>query len=316
MVKIAVAGAGAVAKEIIAGLLARNKHQLIILTRKDPPSDPLVRPDVTYVKVNYQDKNQLANVLRGVHTVLSFIAVQTDTGNSSQKNLIDAAVVAGVKRFAPSEWALGTISHTPYSGKADVREYLRQLNQKEKVLEYTLFQPGIFLNYLGYPYKTSEHLALVPMPWDFQNRRAIVLEGHEHEDAMTMTLVQDVANVVAEAIEFEGEWPVVGGISGNRVTVAQLLELGKRVRGQSFEIEAVKLEVQAGELKTSWVPLITHRGIPEDQIETISRDSLKGTLTGIAKGVFVVTDEWNRLLPSYRFTNVEEFLSKVWTGKP
>jgi hypothetical protein len=40
-----------------------------------------------------------------VHTVLSFIHVQSDPGNINQKNLIKAAIEAGVKRFAPSEWA-------------------------------------------------------------------------------------------------------------------------------------------------------------------------------------------------------------------
>ena len=37
--------------------------------------------------------------------MLSFIVVHSDVGNVSQRNLIDAAVQAGVKRFAPSEWA-------------------------------------------------------------------------------------------------------------------------------------------------------------------------------------------------------------------
>lgn len=61
--------------------------------------------DVRCVKVNYNDKGQLADALRGVHTVLSFIVVQQDSGNVSQKTLVDACVDAGVTRFAPSEWA-------------------------------------------------------------------------------------------------------------------------------------------------------------------------------------------------------------------
>lgn len=43
-------------------------------------------------------------MLRGVHTVLSFINQSVDHGNASQKALIDACVAAGVKRFAPSEY--------------------------------------------------------------------------------------------------------------------------------------------------------------------------------------------------------------------
>lgn len=57
------------------------------------------------VKANYEDLKQLAQSSQGLHTVLSFIATQEDPASTVQKNLIDAAVQAGVKRFAPSEWA-------------------------------------------------------------------------------------------------------------------------------------------------------------------------------------------------------------------
>lgn len=60
---------------------------------------------LTWAKTNYQDRTQLAGILEGVHTVLSFITPQSDPGNLAQKNLISAAIQAGVKRFAPSEWA-------------------------------------------------------------------------------------------------------------------------------------------------------------------------------------------------------------------
>jgi len=42
--------------------------------------------------------------LHGIHTLLSFIQLLADPEQKAQKNLIDAAVAAGVKRFAPSEY--------------------------------------------------------------------------------------------------------------------------------------------------------------------------------------------------------------------
>jgi hypothetical protein len=60
---------------------------------------------VSWIKTNYQEPKRLIEILKGVHTVLSFIVTQSDPGNVSQKNLIDASIQAGVKRFAPSEWA-------------------------------------------------------------------------------------------------------------------------------------------------------------------------------------------------------------------
>lgn len=66
--------------------------------------------------------------------------------------------------------------------------------------------------------------------FDFQNRRAIVVEGHE-EAVLTLTTVQDLARIVAEAVEYEGVWPVHGGIQGNRLTASEILSIGERVRG-------------------------------------------------------------------------------------
>jgi len=57
------------------------------------------------VKANYESKAELIELFRGVETVLSFLAVHLDPGNETQKRIIGAAVEAGVKRFAPSEWA-------------------------------------------------------------------------------------------------------------------------------------------------------------------------------------------------------------------
>jgi len=42
--------------------------------------------------------------------VLSFLQLSTDGGHQAQKNLIDASIAAGVKRFAPSEWGRYLIS--------------------------------------------------------------------------------------------------------------------------------------------------------------------------------------------------------------
>jgi hypothetical protein len=47
----------------------------------------------------------------------------------------------------------------------------------------------------------------------------------------TLTTVQDLTNVVAAAVDYEGEWPEIGGVKGNEVTDEVILEIGERVRG-------------------------------------------------------------------------------------
>jgi uncharacterized protein YbjT (DUF2867 family) len=100
-------------------LIAAKKHEITILSRKvrsDPETSRYVTNEAPKVSardcttgvawrgVNYNDKNEVVEALRGIHTVLSFIQLLADPENKAQKNLIDAAIVAGVKRFAPSEW--------------------------------------------------------------------------------------------------------------------------------------------------------------------------------------------------------------------
>jgi hypothetical protein len=43
---------------------------------------------------------------------------------------------------------------------------------------------------------------------------------------------------------------------------------------------------------------------------------LISTLLSSAKGAWDVSDDFNRLLPDYKFTRIEDFLAKVWEGKP
>lgn len=53
---------------------------------------------------------------------------------------------------------------------------------------------------------------------------------------MTLTTAADVAAVVARAVNYEGEWPEIGGIRGNRVTFSQVIEIGEKTRGEPLTL--------------------------------------------------------------------------------
>lgn len=90
--------------------------------------------------MNYAVKEEVVKALQGIHTVLSFIQLLSDPGNKSQKSLIDASIVAGVKRFAPSEWGSAEVKDTPWwAGKGEVRDYLQKVNKDEKVRTIILY---------------------------------------------------------------------------------------------------------------------------------------------------------------------------------
>ena len=74
--------------------------------------------------------------------------------------------------------------------------------------------------------------------FDFQNHRAIVVEGHDA--VFTLTAVHDLAQIISKAVDYTGEWPIDGGIRGNRLTVSQILSIGEKIRGE-FEVNHVCL---------------------------------------------------------------------------
>lgn len=88
----------------------------------------------------------------------------------------------------------------------------------------------MFVNYLVYPYRSAKHFNSFETQISFDKRRAIILDGGE-DDRITLTTAHDLANVVARAVEYEGEWPVVGGIKGTELSIGQLIVLGEKIRG-------------------------------------------------------------------------------------
>lgn len=206
--------------------------------RQDSPGevDPNLR--IKYAKTDYKNEHELAQILQGVHTLLSFISPHGEESEATvaQKNLINASITAGVKRFAPSEWASSGIQHMSwYSFKGETRSYLAEINKEKQVLEYCLFQPGLFTDYLGDPENPPKHLKILETPLDFQNRRMLIRDGGEG-DVVTWTTMRDVAGVVAKAVEYEGKWPLVGGIQGSKLSMGKLIALGEELRGKIFRL--------------------------------------------------------------------------------
>ncbi|KAF4465899.1 hypothetical protein FALBO_7247 [Fusarium albosuccineum] len=312
MAKITLAGGTSTfARDIIDAILAKGKHEITVLSRQAAG-----RPEEQNVKqiaVNYDDSAELVRVLRGSDVLLCFFpSFDPATAVSRQKNLIDAAIKANVRRFAPSEWATRSNSGTVvFAFKDEVRKYLEEVNKEKKVLEYTLFQPGLFTDFFGHPYKGTKHFDSSPMLVDFETRNAVMAGDGNHP--FVLTTVHDVAAVVAEAIEYSGEWPVVGGITGTRTTVAELVKLGEQLRGP-FNIEKVQeADIEAGTLTASWFPIFKHHGIPAGQEIPVSKFTTQQFIHGTMSGAWDVSNEWNELLPHLSFATAEEYLAGIWT---
>ncbi|KAL8339716.1 hypothetical protein RB601_006022 [Gaeumannomyces tritici] len=319
MVKVVIAGATSqLAREVLEGLMRSGKHELLGLCREITEEVAVWSGSVLSLSATtYEDKQELVRLLKSADVLLCFFSPMHDAEGKNQIRLIDAAVEAGVKRYVPSEWFAGAglataIADFPYmASKLAVRKYLEDLNRDKKVIEYTLLSPGMFMDYLAYPRSTdATHTRSFETFINMQEARGFYMEGHEH-DSFTLTAITDIVNVVLRAIDYEGEWPVNGGVAGETVTIRQLIELGEKLRGKSFAIEVLDpKDVEAGDLKVTKLDRITHPSIPPEQLEYFTKAALAATLRAIATGGMVVDGEWNRLLPDYKFMTVEELLRK------
>lgn len=85
-----------------------------------------------------------------------------------------------------------------------------------------------------------------------------------------------------------------------------------------LSIERVsKADIAARKLNTSWVPHTDHPSIPENlKGPELSKSVTLNLLDALNRGSWEVSDEWNKLLPHFKFTGVEEFLREIWADKP
>ena len=111
-----------------------------------------------------------------------------------------------------------------------MHEYLKKINAEDPVLEYCLFQPGTFMNYLSYPHRSAAHLAAQCIGTDIGEKHALMTE--DGEAYQVFTTVQDLAKVVARAIGFEGKWPKTGGVVGSRIQQRKIVELAEKHAGE------------------------------------------------------------------------------------
>lgn len=92
---------------------------------------------------------------------------------------------------------------------------------------------------LGHPHKTIEHVQTIPFAIDIEKKQGIAIEG-SLDDHITFTTVTDIAGVVAGALEYEGEWPIVGGIQGDRVTIGDLIKYGEDLKGIHSPLDGIR----------------------------------------------------------------------------
>jgi hypothetical protein len=153
---------------------------------------------------------------------------------------------------------------------------------------------------------------------------------------VTYTSIQDLVNIVVKAVEYDGEWPKVGGINGHTLSLAEEIAIGERITGKShrypvlvidiishrattgkrYEVERLDVEdLKAGVVKTARLPFFDHPSLAELNTPEFASALLAGVLLHIADGHATVSDEWNHIFPDYKFTKVEDFLAHIFRNE-
>lgn len=295
MVKVALAGAtGGLGATILSAILDTRKHEVIVLSRSPNPS--LTAKGVQVRPVSYTDHASLTNALRGVHTVLSTIGSSNqDETRESQLAIIAAAKEAGVKRFAPSEYAIRDYKDWDfYAGKIPVLEAT-----KASGMEYTQFTCGIFMNYLGTGTPKGETEVLSGLrPWNFViNTKAGTADlPGDGNSKLTFTRLQDVGKFVAAALDLD-KWEDEMGMVGSTMSYNEVIDAIEKVTKRKMLVKN-NSEVELKKL------------IKEDKGAVFYNQ----VRLSIAQGKMPVEPTLNKLAPEVRPWTVEEFLEKYWSG--
>ena len=128
------------------------------LEKKKDVFDGLQNEGLEIVLSDLDDKESLSKALKGITPVCmisdrigwdTVICALAPSAVPKQKTIIDAAVVAGVSRFIPSEF--GFDLSTPfnsvqpsYKGKVAIETYLKEKAAENPNFSYTLISNGIF----------------------------------------------------------------------------------------------------------------------------------------------------------------------------
>ena len=324
MVRVAIAGGTSptLGRSIVTAILRAGKHEPIILSRSKPGSER--GPASKYgAEIRYVDYNSIASLtegLWGVPTVISvMVAPEPSEMLAHHANLLHAAVDAGCKRFAPSEWEGGPLCKRKVDllrVKLDVWEECRQSG-----LECARFMSGWFMNYLGQgcPEGRKEEATaglvdnLVIDYVDMAGGKMTVPLGRDGEPAkLTMTELGDIGRFVAAAVDLdEGRWEADMGMVGSTVHLEDVARVAEKVTGQKLEIKHITKE----ELKQR----------EDDFDEQLRKGFALPALLGkmVTQLMQCVCDEevgnqildpvLNRLCPDVRPVGYEEYVERFWS---
>ncbi|CCF33129.1 hypothetical protein CH063_05381 [Colletotrichum higginsianum] len=216
---VALAGAnGFLGKVLLQVLLQSGRFQLTVLTRKGSRHE--FPAGVAVKKVDYESVPSLEDALRGQDALVSALAFDAI---HIQKNVVDAAFNAGVRRMIPSEYGNDTknpkLASIPiYQPKIAIRKYLDEKVAERPSFSYTIIMnvsflaPGYALDFLV----------------DVRGKKAHIKDGGDVKfNATTMPHIGQAVIGILTHLDETANRPVK--ISSVETTQNEIVEIAKAV---------------------------------------------------------------------------------------
>ncbi|KAK4696269.1 hypothetical protein P7C71_g1626, partial [Lecanoromycetidae sp. Uapishka_2] len=239
---VAVVGAGGnLGPFIVKALLKANFHVSAITRSTSSSTFP---SGVHVVKGDYSP-SFLSSAFKGIDAVVLAVGAG---GFGEQKNLIDAAAKAGVKRLLPSEFGSDTANPTTvaavpiFQSKVDIINYLKTTSAAHPGFTWTAVVTGAFydwclgLGFLGFNH--SNHHATL---WD---------QGHgRFETTALSTIGSAVAAILSHPEKYGNEYLYVNSFTTSQAEIFAALKKASGGKEWTVEERSADAYIQGGKEK-------------------------------------------------------------------
>lgn len=266
MPSVAIAGGASpyLGQALVKGILTFAPHwKITILSRPSSPTPAWLTPilssgSAALRHVNYGDRAALVAALRAAdtHTLISAVGFSPASAADgswfrTQMALLDAAVAAGVKRFAPSEFGVG-VGATPKIDALGGNVRIWKACE-ESGMEWTRYECGLFMNYLGFGVSGGRELREEALAgrerdgeWFYYSsgcRAELPVKADGTFPRVTLMAVEDIGKFVAKSLELPlGSWETTSYMVGETLRMDEVVRIAEKVMGKKWEVETVSPE--------------------------------------------------------------------------
>ncbi|KAL3441867.1 hypothetical protein BJX65DRAFT_287918 [Aspergillus insuetus] len=269
--------------------------------------------------VDYAAIPSLTTSLEDIHTVISALLIPSEKMVEYQLNLLTASIAAGVRRFAPSEFALSQDVHKQVDidyAKIVVWGAVRDAVERGDI-DAAAFPCGMFMNYLAVGISTvakdnarrkkalagfSEGpLMFHPSPGEGGRPWAEVpLTEHGSFPDVTMTDIRDIGKFIIAALGIEEPWGGRElGMAGETKNLREIIGVMEGILGEHVEVRTITRQ----ELQQRLDAL--------DRSDILPRIDVQYTMA-CGQGGSVVGGVLNKLCPKVKPVTIREFMDEAW----